>query len=291
MADNGTNRQYLVMARVGDRSLHTEWIHPAEDRNFDLALSYYGDTPGRYAQECEFYTETKGSKWPKIYEWIESMGERIFEYDAVWFPDDDISTDPGNISHMFRLFQEHGLLLAQPALTANHYFKVTKLHKNYRLRYTNFVEIMVPVFSRDALKACWHTFDKSVTGWGMEHVWAKLLDYPYKKMAILDETPVRHTRPPGKGDLYENIKNQMKINIWSPKERNVWKEYGIVAPKPSEIGFYDGITTGVPFRKKLVKRKPPALKKPALKKKKKGILLRRKRIIKKRSKKRVSVKR
>ncbi|HUC90529.1 MAG TPA: DUF707 domain-containing protein [Paenibacillus sp.] len=285
MTDDGLSNRYLVVARVGDRSLHHQWIHPAEDRNFDLFLSYYGNSPGRYAEECEFYTACKGTKWQKIHELIANIEERVFRYDAVWFPDDDISTTPGNISGMFRLFQEHGLLLAQPALTANSYFKVTAQHIDYRLRYTHFVEIMVPIFSRDALKACWRTFDKSVTGWGMEHVWAKLLSYPFKKMAILDETPVKHTRLPGQGELYENIKNELKIDIWDERNKDVWKEYGIAAPEPSDIGYYDGIKLWDPYapsddvqdhdvqpnqavsrenhplaagRTKHVKRKPPA---------------------------------
>lgn len=241
MTDNKPQNRYLVVARVGDHSLHPEWIHPAEYRNFDLCLSYYGDTPGRYAKDCEIYVETKGAKWPKIYELMNTMGDRIFQYEAVWFPDDDIRTHPGNISRMFELFTEHKLLLAQPALTANSYFRVTAQHIDYKLRYTHFVEIMVPVFSRDALKVCYPTFNKSVTGWGMEHVWAKLLGYPKKGMAILDATPVNHTRPPGQGELYENIKNQLKINIWDPKYKDVWNEYEVEMPPPSEISFYDGI--------------------------------------------------
>lgn len=240
MAENLSQNRYLVLARVGDGSLHQEWIRPAEHRNFDLCLSYYGGKQGRYAGDCEIYTEAKGAKWPKIYDLIKKMGDRIFQYDAVWFPDDDILTYPGNISRMFELFSEYGLMLAQPALTANHYFQVTAQHIDYKLRYTHFVEIMVPIFSRDALRVCWPTFNKSVTGWGMEHVWAKLLGYPETGMAILDETPVKHTRPPGQGELYENIK-KMKIDVMDPKYQDVWGEYGITFPFPSEISYYGGI--------------------------------------------------
>lgn len=247
MADSNLQNRYLVVARVGDHSLHQEWIHPAEFRNFDLCLSYYGNTPGRYAGDCEIYTEAKGAKWPKLYDLVHSMGDRIFQYDAVWFPDDDIRTHPGNISRMFELFMENKLQLAQPALTANSYFQVTVQHIDYKLRYTNFVEIMAPILSRDALRVCYPTFHKSVTGWGMEYVWAKLLGYPDKGMAILDETPVKHTRPPGQGELYENIKKQLKIDVWDPKYKDVWNEYEIEIKEPSEIGYYDGIKKWEPY--------------------------------------------
>lgn len=246
-ADKGAGHRYLVVARAGDHSLHSEWIHPKEFRNFDLALSYYGDQAGRYREDCQYYFQAKGTKWPKIYDLIKKLGDRIFQYEAIWFPDDDLRTHPGNISRMFELFTEQRLLLAQPALTGNSYFQVTAQHIDYKLRYTHFVEIMAPVFSREALRSCWHTFNKSVTGWGMEHVWAKLLGYPHKGMAILDETPVKHTRPPGQGDLYDNIKNHLKIDIWDPKYQNVWKEYDIDVPESADITYYDGIKAWDPY--------------------------------------------
>lgn len=247
MTESSSQNRYLIIVRAGDGSLHREWIHPASYRNFDLAISYYGGTPGRYAEECEIYTQAKGAKWPAIYDLIQHLGEQVFQYDAVWFPDDDIRTHPGNIARMFQLFTEHELLLAQPALSANSYFQVTAQHIDYRLRYTQFVEIMVPIFSREALRTCWTTFNKSVTGWGMEHVWAKLLGYPHEKLAILDETPVKHTRPPGQGELYENIKTQLKINPADPEHSDVWSEHGIVAPAPEEITYYGGIREWDPY--------------------------------------------
>jgi hypothetical protein len=234
-------RKYLVIVRVGDLSIHKEWLTPESDRNFDLFVSYYGDNPGRYADTCDLYEQRKGPKYIGLSEWMQELGERVFEYDAVWLPDDDIQTDATNISRMFDLFNEHKLMLAQPALTQNAFFQVTVQHIGYLLRYTDFVEAMVPIFSAEALRICLPTFSKSITGWGLEHVWAKLLDYPKRKLAILDAVPVKHTRPPGKGDLYDNIKKQYKIRNLAKTSSSLLREFNIVAPKPKDITFYDGI--------------------------------------------------
>lgn len=248
-------KRNLIIARVGDRSLHREWLQPAEFKNFDLCLSYYGDKPDRYAHDGEYYFESKGTKWPKLYELMESLGDSILEYDAIWFPDDDISTNAQDIARMFDLFHEQELILAQPALSQNAFFQVTVRHIDYKLRYTHFVEVMVPIFSKEALRVCWPTFRNNLTGWGLEHVWAKLLNYPHKKIAILDETPVKHTRPPGQGDLYSNIRSQLNINILDNNETKMLEEYGIVAPEPSEIKHYDGIRLWDPIAELLEKSK------------------------------------
>ncbi|WP_313999827.1 DUF707 domain-containing protein [uncultured Paenibacillus sp.] len=206
MTDDGLRNRYLVVARVGDRSLHHQWIHPAEDRNFDLFLSYYGNSPGRYAEECEFYTACKGTKWQKIHELIANIEERVFRYDAVWFPADDISTDAYNINLMFHIFDQLKLWLAQPALTKDSFksWNITIQSPDHIVRYTHFVEIMAPLFSPAALQICCPSFDANYSGWGIDFVWPKLLNYPDNKIAMIDATPVRHTRPVGKGNLVQN---------------------------------------------------------------------------------------
>lgn len=196
-------RRYLVIARVGDESLHKQWLYPHSFKNFDLYISYYGNMPGRFKQDCEFYSETKGPRWPIYKKIIDELGERIYEYDAVWFPADDISTDAYTINQMFHIFKRLQLWLAQPALTKDSYrsWNITVRNEDYIVRYTHFVEIMVPIFSPSALRTCIPTFDSSYSGWGIDFLWPKLLGYPDNKIAVIDAVPVRHTRPVGKGDL------------------------------------------------------------------------------------------
>ncbi|HUC90526.1 MAG TPA: DUF707 domain-containing protein [Paenibacillus sp.] len=199
-------RRFLVIARVGDESLHRQWLYPNTFRNFDLYLSYYGSDSGRYKNDCEYYSETKGPRWPVYKEIVEQLGERLREYDAVWFPADDISTDAYNINLMFHIFDQLKLWLAQPALTKDSFksWNITIQSLDHIVRYTHFVEIMAPLFSPAALQICCPSFDANYSGWGIDFVWPKLLNYPDNKIAMIDATPVRHTRPVGKGNLVQN---------------------------------------------------------------------------------------
>lgn len=199
---NQKNRQFLVICRVGDKSLHRQWIAD-DNRNFDLYLSYFGDTAGKYKNDAEFYDETKGPKWPILYKIIMENQELVKRYDAVWFPDDDIAMPTQSIKRMFNLFSALGLNLGQPALSLDSYVAHKELivKQNSLARHINFIEVMAPIFSQDCLEQLQHTFGQSASGWGLDFLWPILLNH--QGMALLDATPMIHTRPLG-GDLYKN---------------------------------------------------------------------------------------
>ncbi len=198
-------RRNLVVLRAGDRSLHAAWLgDPARD--FDLFISYYGQTPDRHREDADLYEMRPGPKWPCIAALLRDhpgLGDR---YRAIWFPDDDLATDSASIDRMFAFFRAYELCLAQPALTANSYYTWNTLLQDVRchIRYTGFVEIMAPIFSREALRVCAPTFAESTSGWGLDWVWPALCRKAgLGRIAIIDATPVRHTRPLG-GELYRN---------------------------------------------------------------------------------------
>lgn len=201
------DKRFLVIGRVGDTSIHQQWLQPAEYKNFDLCLSYFGNTPQRYVNDCDFYHEIPGLKWPTVKDTIEAFGDGIYHYDAIWMPDDDISANAYDIHRMFEIFMEQGLELAQPSLTRDSYYGhgITLQNSNYYLRYSQFIEPMVPLYTRETFKKLLPTFEKSESGWGLDFVWPKVLGYPHQKLAIIDEVAVKHTRRVGGGELYKNI--------------------------------------------------------------------------------------
>lgn len=204
--ENRKKNRYLVVARVGDSSLHHQWLTPSQYKNFDLYLEYYGDQNGRYKEDCDYYSQGKATKWPRLYQLIKTEAPRIFQYDAIWLPDDDVSINCEQIERMFDLFLQHNLMLAQPGLTLDSHLNhiITLRKPQYVMRYTNFVECMAPVFSSQALQICWQTFNKSRTGWGLDYIWPKLLGDPSDKIAIMDAIPMKHTRKSGHGTLYSD---------------------------------------------------------------------------------------
>lgn len=201
----GARRRNLVVLRAGDKSLHREWI-AAPGRSFDLFISYYGSEPDRHRADADHYEMRKGPKWPCIGELLAARPDLVEHYEAFWFPDDDLSADTETIDRMFALFRGFGLALAQPALTPQsfHAHPMVLQRAGHVLRYAGFVEVMAPLFDRPALRACLDTFTQSPSGWGLDWVWPLLAtggrDHA---IAILDATPVWHTRPLG-GELYRN---------------------------------------------------------------------------------------
>jgi hypothetical protein len=193
----------LIVLRAGDASLHDEWIR-GDDRDFDLFISYYGNEPGRYLDDADFHEARPGPKWPAIAALLSENPSLLEAYEAFWFPDDDLAASTDVLNRMFAFFHAHQLSLAQPALTRDSYFTWSTLLQEPRshLRFTHFVEVMAPLFSRDALRLCAPTFEESRSGWGLDWVWPTLCERAgLGRMAVVDATPVRHTRPVG-GELY-----------------------------------------------------------------------------------------
>lgn len=198
-------RRHLVVLRAGDCSLHKEWLADGA-RDFDLFISYYGRNPGRYADGADHYEHRPGPKWPAIADLLREHAALLQTYEVFWFPDDDLAATPEGIDRMFAFFRAYRLCLAQPALTLDSYRTWNTLlqDRRYHLRYTRFVEVMAPLFSRAALQACAHTFSQSRSGWGLDWVWPELCRKAgLEGIAVIDATPVRHTRPVG-GELYRN---------------------------------------------------------------------------------------
>jgi hypothetical protein len=109
------------------------------------------------------------------------------------------------IDRMFAFFHAHQLCLAQPALTPGSYHTWSTLlqQPDCHLRYTRFVEVMAPLFSREALAVCAPTFSESQSGWGLDWVWPVLCARAgLRGIAVIDATPVCHTRPVG-AELYQ----------------------------------------------------------------------------------------
>ena len=199
-------RRFLVMARAGNASLHCKWIS-GEGRRFDLFLSCYGDRSQEYAADAEYLREMKSTKWPAWHAHILEERDLIASYDAVWFPDDDLLIDTAGINRMFDLFMGFELALAQPALSLDSYCShPILLHDaGHIIRFTNFIEVMGPVFSREALAILHPTFSQSRTGWGLDYLWPRLLSERGMgaRIGVIDAVSMTHTRPVGGGDIYQ----------------------------------------------------------------------------------------
>jgi hypothetical protein len=189
-------KKYLALFRAGPKSLHPHAVERLAQQNFDYALSYFGDDDPP-AQGAVFVHRQKGAKWPGLTETLLAHWADIAPYEFVWLPDDDLLCVPETVSRMFAICADLQLELAQPALTSDSYYThpITMQHKLFQLRFTNFVEIMAPVLSARMLKKVVPTLEANISGFGLDSLWPRLTSMG--RVAILDDTPVKHTRPVG----------------------------------------------------------------------------------------------
>jgi hypothetical protein len=210
----GHRRPNLVVLPAGPSSLHPFWLEQAEEagRNWDLALGWYGPNPPRIETPHEYLAHIPLTKKWRLLSELFLPDSPLWDYEAVWLPDDDLLTSCRSVNLMFHLFRKFGLDLAQPAMMQgpgchpNHPLTVQQVGNDFRP--TEFVEIMCPVFSRRALKICIGSMHHVVSGYGLDHLWPALLGTPRSRIGVIDAVPVAHTRPIGatydlRGAIYE----------------------------------------------------------------------------------------
>ncbi|KAA6420076.1 MAG: hypothetical protein FRX49_09925, partial [Trebouxia sp. A1-2] len=185
-----------------------------QDAKWDLAIIYSGNQTQYACPDCVHVEINKGAKWLLVYGFTQStawQNEYQHRYNLVYIPDDDILQTTATIDSVFNIHTQHDLLLSQPVLCSwleSHTASWDMVKgPTTVLRYTNFVEIMVPLFSMSVFNSTViSTMSHADTGWGLDWLWPFLLGYPSQKVAIIDEVCVIHPKaqlqPPTKASMY-----------------------------------------------------------------------------------------
>ena len=190
-----------VISAVGAGSLHREWLK-GDLCEFDLHLIVYDDSLDQFQGDAPYVCHKAGYKLKVVHEYLMEHPGLLDKYEYFFIPDDDILMDAHAINLLFATMATHHLRIAQPSLVRSYYLWGHTLHDPYcRLRYTNYVEMMVPCFSSEALRKVLFTFGENDTGWGVETHWSLLIGAGSHDMAIIDDVEVVHTRPIRSGQL------------------------------------------------------------------------------------------
>jgi len=213
---SANRRRNLVVLRANDQSLHTQWpINIDEaDRNWDLLISWYGREIPQEKLRCEYFTHQPNDRKFSAIHKLFLEDSPLLDYENIYLPDDDLMTSWGDINKLFNIFRLERLDLAQPSLVPTSFVThpVTAQNPEFFLRYTNFVELMCPVFTQESLRTCLPTFEASFSGFGLDHIWSSLLGRIPGRIAIIDDIAVAHTRPPNKSyDVIAAILEEHKI--------------------------------------------------------------------------------
>jgi hypothetical protein len=190
-------QRYLALFRAGPDSLHPKVVSGWEDQNFHYAVSWFGAEPPseEFVAGAKFVDlAPQPSKTLGLEHTLATHWPVISEYDFVWLPDDDLMMEPADLSEFFEACSTLQLDLAQPAVRQDSYVThaVTAVHEGFQVRFTNFVEVMAPAFSRRLLAEVRPTLHGALTAWGLDHLWRHMA--PLGNIAIVDMAPVAHTR-------------------------------------------------------------------------------------------------
>lgn len=191
---DGAYKKNAVFVPVGKDSLHRQLLKG--DADFDLHLLIYDGSYNKFCNDSDFVACDAGYKMDMIYRYLHRHPELFEKYEYFFLLDDDIVISTEDVNRLFSMMREYQLKIAQPSLVMSYYtYKHTAFHPFYILRYTNFVEMMMPCFSRDALKAVLPTFEQKIRWCGIEMHWPVLVGSNHKDMAIVDAVSAKHMRP------------------------------------------------------------------------------------------------
>ena len=209
-------RPYLLYVSTNRGTTETELF--GAGRQFDVAVNDYtgsNDTPA--AAEYRFSED----EW-KFRHVHAKLGGIVDRYRAVGIFDDNIAIGTAQLNRLFQIGDALELALWQAALSPNskdpwrHLFVVP----DSLLRRCNVVEVMMPIFSREALRLCWDSFPRCYSAWGLDSAWPVILGR--RPRAIVDAIVAKHLRP-------VRSQNRRMPNGMMPGEENsmILRQYGL----------------------------------------------------------------
>ena len=225
----------LVFTSAGDNTrFYNHWL--GENRNYDVWCVYYGNhesTFNMYGTLVDKIWQRKGSKFQNFHYIYTNYRKLLDQYDRFFIVDDDIIISTNDINKLFDISIKYDLWVCQPSFTYHENCKISHpitMHiPNNLLRYTNFVEVNTPVFSKDALHKFMVYYDPILIGYGIDffYMWVLGLDKE-DKYAIIDSiqciNPIADVKAANTIREHNNIDNYDKEDaLWF----EVQKKYNI----------------------------------------------------------------
>lgn len=189
--------RFLLVTRIGKRSLHRQWLDGP--REFDVFFSCYDRSLPQIEGPGIRFEYRPGHKIEGYGRFLNDPETRWRYYDFICLMDEDLLADTETLNRMFRMCEEYQLKIAQPALTLRSHFTFAALleQPEWKLRFVNYIEMMCPVFRRDALEVVGPTYSLGYES-GIDLVWCNLVFSSERDFAVLDSCPITHTEPVGK---------------------------------------------------------------------------------------------
>ncbi|KAL6983774.1 hypothetical protein U1Q18_017150 [Sarracenia purpurea var. burkii] len=262
-------QKYLVTFTVGyNQKNNIDAAVKKFSENFTILLFHYD---GRTTEWDEFewskraihVSARKQTKWWYAKRFLHPNIVAPYDYIFVW--DEDLGVEHFNAEEYIKLVRKHGLEISQPGLEPNRglTWQMTMRRGDHEVHKETaekpgwcsdprlppcaaFVEIMAPVFSRDAWRCVWHMIQNDlVHGWGLDFALRKCVEPAHEKIGVVDAQWIVHQTVPSLGNqgqaengkapwqgVRERCKNEWKMfqNRFTNAEKAYYKSMGIDPP-------------------------------------------------------------
>lgn len=210
----------LVFTSAGDNTrFDSLWTNENENRNesqnFDIFVVYYGKNEAnfnKYKQNVDYILKRNGSKFQNFhYAWT-NHNDVMSKYDRFFILDDDIVINCHDINRMFAISKKYKLDICGPTFKNDNSGKIshpiTRQKNGDNIRYTNFVEVNVPLFSKQAIEKFMKYYDPILIGWGIDYfyIWANGLEKK-RSYALIDGVSCINPQNKKGNREHNNIKN------------------------------------------------------------------------------------
>jgi hypothetical protein len=196
-------KKNLLIIAAGPDALFQEWGE-YKDYDFDVAIIRWGDFDLKNVEDAAYYESITGYKFHIIDKFRKKHD--ISQYEYIWCLDDDCISTWDLVEETFKFMKDENLDMAQPALEPSGCWawEQTKCVLGSKMRISDCVEIMAPIFSQRAWQVCCDDILEKLpfgAGYYLEGYWkAKLESHTGTtkfggRVAIIDRLPVYHTKP------------------------------------------------------------------------------------------------
>jgi len=166
-------------------------------KDFDYLIFVYDDTELTEAIfNCCDIIYGSGLKWQFGKKYI--TPDYCSKYDYIFYWDHDILVGDFSAGQFLDIMKRNNLEMAQPSLTRESFFSHSITLSDPLVgvgRYTDFVEVMIPVFSYQAWVKYWDMLEKGYNYWGWGYDFFAKSICGFTNMGTIDCQSVTHTDP------------------------------------------------------------------------------------------------
>ncbi|CAI9767914.1 unnamed protein product [Fraxinus pennsylvanica] len=262
--------KYLVTFTVGyDQRNNIDAAVKKFSENFTIVLFHYD---GRASEWDEFewsyraihVSAKKQTKWWYAKRFLHP--DIVAPYDFIFIWDEDLGVEHFDAEEFIKLVRKHGLEISQPGLEPSRglTWQMTKRRDHHEVHKQTeekpgwcsdprlppcsaFIEIMAPVFSREAWRCVWHMIQNDlVHGWGLDFALQKCVEPAHEKIGVVDAQWIVHQSVPSLGNqgqadhgkapwqgVRERCRREWKMfqTRMADAEKSYYKAMGIDPPK------------------------------------------------------------